>query len=532
MSVNNDQSSNGDLDIKHQIAINFFEYQLCNDNNLANGIDIINFLKDNGFDDSDIRLKKLYKLLKINDYEYKTNINLDEFIQIVIDSEQSILLNKIFSKNLIVPDFKTFCTGIIDIFNNVKKITNEGHVADYIPQLAKVDPNLFGISICTIDGQRFKYGDCDKYFCIQSGVKPLLYGLALEDHGSEKLLNYIGCEPSGVNFNNLSLNKNNLPHNPMINSGAIMSCSLLYQDKLSYERFETITDKLTELSGNFPWKFSNSVYLSEKDTADSNFCLAYMMRKYNSFPTNTNIQNTLELYFQTCSLEVNCDLLSIVGATIANNGVNVLTKKNIFKKENCKNILSLMLSCGMYDYSGKWAFDIGLPAKSGVSGCIYAIIPDFGCISVFSPLLDDIGNSVKGIQFFKQLIEKYQFHIFDSLSSDNINNKKINPRLIKSDHNRELTLKLLFAVSEGDISELKRLISVGGSENTKDYDNRSLLHIAASEGYNNIIKYLLKFSNVEIDITDRWGNTPLDDAKKYNHIEIIDLLTNYVNNKY
>ena len=191
-----------------------------------------------------------------------------------------------------------------------------------------------------------------------------------------------------------------------------------------------------------------------------------------------------------------------------------------------------MLSCGMYDYSGKWAFDIGLPAKSGVSGCIYAIIPDFGCISVFSPLLDDIGNSVKGIQFFKQLIEKYQFHIFDSLSSDNINNKKINPRLIKSDHNRELTLKLLFAVSEGDISELKRLISVGGSENTKDYDNRSLLHIAASEGYNNIIKYLLKFSNIEIDITDRWGNTPIDDAKKYNHIEIIDLLTNYVNNKY
>ena len=310
----------------------------------------------------------------------------------------------------------------------------------------------------------------------------------------------------------------------MINSGAIMSCALLYSNKSSYERFDLINNKLNELSGTIPWKFSNSVYLSEKETADSNFCLAYMMRKYNSFPKNTNIQNTLDLYFQTCSLEVNCDILSITGATIANNGINPLTYKTIFKKETCKDILSLMLSCGMYDYSGKWAFDIGIPAKSGVSGNIYAIIPNFGCIAIFSPLLDEIGNSVKGIKFFKKLIEKFQFHIFDTNSSNNLQNEKINPRITQNNIDRELKLKALFVVSEGDLSELKRLLIYGICENTKDYDNRSLLHIAASEGYINIVKYLLKFPNIDIEIKDRWNNTPLDDAKKYNHTQIIKLL--------
>ena len=419
------QSSNYESDNKHQYARNFFEYELILNNELANGIDIINYLKKNGFDESDIRLQKLFKLLKHNDYEYKTNINLDEFLQIIIDSEQSILLNKIFSNNLIVPDFTYFSNEIKNIFDELKLENNTGNLADYIPQLSKVDPNLFGISICTIDGQRFKYGDYNEYFCIQSSVKPLLYGLALEEHSNEIIQKYIGCEPSGVNFNNLSLNKINIPHNPMINSGAIMSCALLYSNKSSYERFDLINNKLNELSGTVQWKFSNSVYLSEKETADSNFCLAYMMRKYNSFPKNTNIQNTLDLYFQTCSLEVNCDILSITGATIANNGINPLTYKTIFKKETCKDILSLMLSCGMYDYSGKWAFDIGIPAKSGVSGNIYAIIPNFGCIAIFSPLLDEIVNSVKGIKFFKKLIEKFQFHIFDTNSSNNLQNEKV-----------------------------------------------------------------------------------------------------------
>lgn len=518
------QSSNYDSDNKHQYARNFFEYELTLNNNLANGIDIINYLKCNGFDDSDLRLQKLFKLLKHNDYEYKTNINLDEFLQIIIDSEQSVLLNKIFSNNLIVPDFTYFSNEIKNIFDELKLENNNGNLADYIPQLSKVDPNLFGISICTIDGQRFKYGDYNEYFCIQSSVKPLLYGLALEEYSNEIIQKYIGCEPSGVNFNNLSLNKKNIPHNPMINSGAIMSCALLYPDKSSYERFDLINNKLNELSEIIPWKFSNSVYLSEKETADSNFCLAYMMRKFNSFPKNTNIQNTLDLYFQSCSLEVNCDILSITGATIANNGINPLSNKTIFKKETCKDILSLMLSCGMYDYSGKWAFDIGIPAKSGVSGNIYAIIPNFGCIAIFSPLLDEIGNSVKGIKFFKKLVEKFQFHIFDTHSSNNLQNEKINPRITQNNIDRELKLKALFAVSEGDISELKRLLIYGVCENTKDYDNRSLLHIAVSEGYINIVKYLLKFPNIDIEIKDRWNNTPLDDAKKYNHTQIIKLL--------
>ena len=174
-------------------------------------------------------------------------------------------------------------------------------------------------------------------------------------------------------------------------------------------------NKWTDLSGGlYKVGFSNPVYLSEKNTADRNFALAYFMKEINEtkkvgFPENTNINETLELYFQSCSIEVNTEILSIVASTLANGGINPFTGKRIFSTKTVQNMLSMMLMCGMYDYSGEFAFKIGIPIKSGVAGAIMIVVPNVMGIVTWSPRLDSIGNSARGMNFVKSLVNYFHF---------------------------------------------------------------------------------------------------------------------------
>ena len=178
---------------------------------------------------------------------------------------------------------------------------NGGAVADYIPQLKRVDPEKFGIAVCTVDGQRFSTGDTSDLFCVQSVCKPINYSLALEEHGVAAVHRHVGREPSGRGFNELSLTDDGLPHNPMINSGAIMSCSLLRSRDELADRFDHVAATWRRLSGSARVGFNNSVYLSERRTADRNFALGYFMREQGAFPDGTDLVETLEFYFQCCS---------------------------------------------------------------------------------------------------------------------------------------------------------------------------------------------------------------------------------------
>ena len=230
---------------------------------------------------------------------------------------------------------------------------------------------------------------------------------------------------------------------------------------------------------------------------------------------NTNIIDTLELYFQCCSIETNTKSLSIVAGTLANGGINPLTGERIFKAETVKNILSMMLMCGMYDYSGEFAFKIGIPAKSGVSGAVMLVIPNVMGIVTWSPNLDSIGNSFRGVEFCKLFGHQYNFHIFD-----NINNKdKINP--INSKYNNPDKLshnELCEACKNGDLEYVKILFQRNVDFNSKDYDNRTPLHIAVCENNKDIITYLLNVVKVNRNIKDRWGNTAKDECKGNNEI--------------
>ncbi len=466
-------------------------------------------------------LKDDPRLTKLNlDLEASTKrneISNQDFDAII---QHSAVVKKALGRKLIIPDFEVFCDQISQVFESVQ--ANEGgKVADYIPQLARVNPDQFAVSICTIDGQRFSLGDAESVFCLQSSSKPVNYCLALEELGEEKVHEHVGREPSGQSFNELTLNHKGLPHNPLINAGAIMCCSLIEREKDMADRFDKVSKTWSQLCGNRPLHFNNAVYLSERATADRNFALAYFMRENDAFPPKTELTQTLEFYFQCCSIESSAADLAIATATLANTGTNPLTGDVIFQPHTVQNCLSLMLSCGMYDFSGEFAFRIGLPAKSGVSGVLLLVIPNVMGICIWSPRLDQHGNSVRGVEFCERLVEKFSFHHYDSLVG---NSNKINPRAMAKETQVSRMVNAIYAASNGDIEELCRLYSEGLDLNLADYDGRTPLHLAAAEGQVEVIKFLIELE-VDLQPTDRWGGTPIDDAEKGGHKEIMDLIT-------
>ena len=480
-------------------------------------------LKKNGILEDDPRVSDVFR--NINDYD-NDKINKDDFIKI-INSDISFL-EKIFTDKLIISNFSDFCNDIDNIFNICKKNT-DGKLADYIPSLAKQNPDHFGVSVCTIDGQRYNIGDSDINWCIQSCSKPITYCLALEENGSDQVHKHVGHEPSGVEFNALKLNKKGIPHNPLINSGAIMTCSLIKPDLNPSDRFDYILNQWNRLTGIHRLGFSNSVYLSERASADRNFALAYFMNENKAFPLNTDIIKVLDFYFQCCSLLINSNSLSIIAATLANGGVCPLTNERIFSPITVRNCLAIMYSSGMYDYSGEFSFKIGLPSKSGVGGGIFVVIPNKMGFCTFSPNLDSYGNSVRGVDFFNLLTKKYNFHNFDCLTSTTNLDNKIDPinRHYNNydDFNTEDIIKF---ASLNDVKTLQRLMILKFDLTCSDYDYRTPLHLAASNGCDDVVLYLLK-QNIykNINPIDRWGGTPLDDAIDGNHLKCIRYLLNF-----
>ncbi|WP_234571297.1 glutaminase A [Rhodohalobacter sp. 614A] len=485
----------------------------------------LNRLARTGILPDDPRIQELLRNFRIEELKERKSptITQAEFNEIL---KQNALIKKSLTENLVIPDFEAFCKQVEEIFQDTKK-NHRGNVADYIPQLARVNPDHFALSICTVDGQRFSMGDSRTNFCLQSSCKPINYCLALEELGEKKVHSHVGREPSGHSFNELTLNGKGLPHNPMINAGAMMSCSLIDRQNNIADRFDKVHKTWEALCGDKAVSFNNAVYLSERQTADRNFALAYFMREKHAFPEHTNLTETLEFYFQCCSIESCTYDLAVAAATLANAGTNPLTGNVIFKPSTVQNCLSLMLSCGMYDFSGEFAFKIGLPAKSGVSGALMLVIPNLMGISIWSPRLDHLGNTVRGVEFCERLVERFSFHQYDSLVG---HSSKINPRRKQSEIMASKVMELIRAASHGDLDEIFRLEAEGVSPNTADYDGRTPLHLAACEGQTEVVRHLID-QNVFLSPKDRWGNTPLDDAKKFKHKEIQEMLENALKTK-
>uniref|UniRef100_A0A672HCS2 glutaminase n=1 Tax=Salarias fasciatus TaxID=181472 RepID=A0A672HCS2_SALFA len=480
-------------------------------------------LKATGLRTGDPRLKECMETLKETLKNTSDGVTLDRHLFKKCVQSNIVLLTQAFRKKFVIPDFQSFTSHIDELYENAKTLAG-GQVADYIPQLAKFSPDLWAVSLCTVDGQRHTVGDTKVPFCLQSCVKPLKYAVAVHDHGTEYVHSFIGKEPSGLRFNKLFLNDEDKPHNPMVNAGAIVCTSLIKQGAGNAEKFDYVMNFLKKMAGNEYVGFSNATFQSERESGDRNFAIGYYLKEKKVCPwmSETSIS---QLICQLCSYQsVTCESASVMAATLANGGICPITGERVLSPEAVRNTLSLMHSCGMYDFSGQFAFHVGLPAKSGVSGGILLVVPNVMGIMCWAPPLDKLGNSVRGIQFCTDLVELFNFHNYDNLRHFA---KKHDPRREGGDQRAKSVINLLFAAYTGDVSALRRFALSSMDMEQRDYDSRTALHVAAAEGHTDVVRFLLEACKVNPVPRDRWGNTPMDEAVQFGHHDVVTILQSY-----
>lgn len=283
----------------------------------------------------------------------------------------------------------------------------DGAVADYIPELATAEPNYFGISMVTTEGAVYEAGDTRERFTIQSISKPLTYGLAIDELGEEKVRAHIGVEPTGDAFNSITLDPvTGMPLNPMVNAGAITAVGILDRST-ALPRRERIIDTYSAYAGR-QLEVDEAVRSGESETGDRNRAIAFLLHGAGAISDTPH--EVVEDYFAQCATLVDCNDLAMIAATLANGGVNPKTGRRAASQETVRKVLSVMMSCGMYNHAGQWLYTVGLPAKSGVAGGIIAVLPGQLGIGVFSPRLDEAGNSVRGVLVCEDVTRELGIH--------------------------------------------------------------------------------------------------------------------------
>ena len=287
-----------------------------------------------------------------------------------------------------------------------------GVLANYIPELAEVDPERLGASIAMVDGELYASGDTDSLFTIQSISKPFVYALALADRGFERVLDKVGVEPSGEPFNEISLeDSSGRPLNPMINAGAITTHSLVGTETMNpAERMERVISGLSAFAGR-SLDVDEAVYSSEIEHAHRNLAIAHMLRSHDILTENPT--GVVEGYTRQCSLLVTVQDLAMMAATLANYGIQPVTGEQVVPKTVVRQVLSVMFTCGMYNAAGDWATQVGIPAKSGVGGGIIGAVPGQRGLATFSPRLDVHGNSVRGVSLFERFSSDMGMHVMN-----------------------------------------------------------------------------------------------------------------------
>ena len=290
--------------------------------------------------------------------------------------------------------------------------TKNGALANYIPELANADPNKLGAYIISSDGKHYFSGDYMHKFTIQSIVKTILLLQALIDNGVEIVSSKVGVEATGKPFDAINVSGQQLDSrhlNPMVNMGAILMCTLIKGDTYD-EKFNRVLSLTRELSGNPDIDIDENVYLSEKKWGNKNRALAYLLKSYGML--DDDVEEVLDCYFKSCSISVTCKDLANIGYVLANRGKLPGRAERIIPVNYTRYVNAILMTCGMYDGSGEFALRVGVPAKSGVGGGIMAVVPTKMGIGIFSPTLDEKGNSVAGIQLLEKLSRQLYLSIF------------------------------------------------------------------------------------------------------------------------
>lgn len=310
-------------------------------------------------------------------------------------------------KKISISQIKDAAQEAFDLY----KTNTDGKNADYIPYLANINKNLFGISICLLNGQTIQLGDAEYKFGIESVSKVHTAILVLRQYGAQQLLEKIGADATGLPFNSIFaiLLENDHPSTPLVNAGAIAACSMVKPIADPENKWKAIVDNITDLCGSAP-QLIDELYKSESETNFNNRSITWLLKNYNRIYDDSTM--SLDLYTRQCSLGITATQLSICGATIANNGTNPVTRKQIFDTALSPKITSLIATVGFYEHTGDWLYTSGIPAKTGVGGGVMGTLPGLFGIAAFAPPIDNAGNSVKAQLAIKHIMNKLGLSVF------------------------------------------------------------------------------------------------------------------------
>jgi glutaminase len=301
----------------------------------------------------------------------------------------------------------------IDKAYNAFKGETSGKNADYIPVLAAVDPALYGIALVTVDGRVYQIGDSTHEFSIQSVAKIFTAAKVMDVLGPDAIEQRIGVDATGQPFNSIiaiEMNEKHRAGNPLVNPGAIATVSLIPASGAD-ERWNTILGNMSTAAGR-SLTVDQKVYESESATNTRNQAITRLLQAYEVLGSDP--VETLDLYTRECSVAVSAHDLAVMGATLANGGINPVTGERLIAPETASKILAVMQTAGLYENSGQWAFKVGVPAKSGVGGGIIAVVPGRYAIGTFSPPLDEAGNSVRGQKAIASIVADLKGNVFDT----------------------------------------------------------------------------------------------------------------------
>jgi glutaminase len=302
-------------------------------------------------------------------------------------------------------DVPAFLDGLLARFRGIRG----GEPAGYLPESKGLDPDRFAIALATVDGEVHAAGDRSQRFTLQSLSKPFVYGLALDTFGRAEVHRRVGVEPTGEAFNSIiELEEDHLPYNPMINSGAIAMSAMLHHAGPD--------EAPRQVMAMFSAYLGREARLHEAadlglEGGHRNQAIAHLLRHFEVI--GDDIDGALQLYARQCVVAASTADLALMAATLANGGVHPATGQRAVRREHLRDILTLMFTCGMYDSSGAWAYTVGLPAKSGVSGGILAVVPGRFGLAVYSPRLDPHGHSVRGLEVFKAWSAGWGLSLFE-----------------------------------------------------------------------------------------------------------------------
>ncbi|XP_024911992.1 glutaminase liver isoform, mitochondrial [Cynoglossus semilaevis] len=471
-----------------------------------------------GLHRSDPRLREcFFHLRKLQDAE--GTVDRTAFHRCVAGFVSFIL--KALQGRFVIPDFSTFTEETQKLFSRCRQFSP---AQDKDKQ--NVDSSRWAVSICTVDGQRLSLGDWSGPVCLGDASWPLLYGVSVELLGSNLVHRYVGLEEYSRHESPFSLTRTGVPHSPLTETGAIVVSSLLQSsNQLSTdeeEKYDSVLNVIRRLCNREHADLNSSSFQRNRKKNERLHALSYFLQEKKCFPEKVDLLSVLELLQQCSSTEVTCESGAVMAASLANGGLCPLSGDQVLSPASVRSMMSMMQVAGMKESSTAFLHKTSVPAVSSGHGVLLAAVPGVLGLMAFSPEVDSFGNPWRALHFcqVRRMVSTFQLHSFDVRASRQV----LVYRQWKSESEGYDIINVLLAAFRGDVQSLRRYFLSGVDVNAVDYDGRSALHVAAAEGHAEVIRFLLDNAGANPALKDRWGSSPLQEARRYNREAAIQVL--------